>query len=99
VLNKTAEPAVQLAATVFEPESGRVLEVFTDQPGIQFYSGNFLDGTRIGKKGKNYGFRTGLCLETQHFPNSPNQPKFPTVELNPDQVYNHTCIYKFSVRK
>ena len=99
VLKKTADPAVQLAATVYEPESGRVLEVFTDQPGIQFYSGNFLDGTRIGKKGKNYGFRTGLCLETQHFPNSPNQPKFPTVELNPDQIYNHTCIYKFSVRQ
>jgi len=99
VLKKTAEPAVQLAATVYEPESGRVLEVLTDQPGIQFYSGNFLDGTRIGKKGKNYGFRTGLCLETQHFPNSPNQSKFPTVVLDPDQVYNHTCIYKFSVRQ
>lgn len=99
VLNKPADQAVSLAATVFEPQSGRVLEVFTNQPGIQFYTGNFLDGKYPGKKGKSYGFRTGFCLETQHFPNSPNQPKFPSVVLEPDQVYNHTCIYKFSVRK
>jgi aldose 1-epimerase len=99
VLKKTGDSNVQLAATVYEPQSGRVLEVYTDQPGIQFYTGNFLDGKRIAKMGKTYGYRTGLCLETQHFPNSPNQPKFPSVELDPDQVYNHTCIYKFSVRQ
>ena len=99
VLNKTAELSVSLAASVFEPESGRLLEVFTDQPGIQFYTGNFLDGKYPGKKGKTYGYRTGFCLETQHFPNSPNQPKFPSVQLGPDQVYTHTCIYKFSVKK
>ncbi len=98
VLKKNPDLGVQLAASVYEPQSGRLLEVFTDQPGIQFYTGNFLDGKNIGKKGKAYGYRTGLCLETQHFPNSPNQPKFPTVELTPDQVYTHTCIYKFSVR-
>jgi aldose 1-epimerase len=98
VLKKVADQTNVLAASVYEPQSGRLLEVFTDQPGIQFYSGNFLDGSRVGKKGKTYGYRTGFCLETQHFPNSPNQPKFPTVELDPDQVYNHTCIYKFSVR-
>jgi aldose 1-epimerase len=95
---KSADQLTALAATVFEPQSGRVLEVFTDQPGIQFYTGNFLDGTYPGKKGKIYGYRSGFCLETQHYPNSPNQPKFPSVQLNPDQVYTHTCIYKFSVK-
>ncbi|MCK9411200.1 MAG: galactose mutarotase [Prolixibacteraceae bacterium] len=98
VLNKNPDQNVSLAASVFEPESGRLLEVFTDQPGIQFYTGNFLDGKYPGKKGKTYGYRTGFCLETQHYPNSPNQPKFPSVQLDPDQVYSHTCIYKFSVK-
>ncbi|HWS00863.1 MAG TPA: aldose epimerase family protein [Prolixibacteraceae bacterium] len=98
VLKKSPDQNVSLAASVYEPESGRLLEVFTDQPGIQFYSGNFLDGIYPGKKGKSYGHRTGFCLETQHFPNSPNQPKFPSVVLSPDQVYTHTCIYKFSVK-
>jgi aldose 1-epimerase len=98
VLRKSDEEKPTLAASVFEPQSGRLLEVFTDQPGIQFYSGNFLDGKYPGKKGKTYNYRTGFCLETQHFPNSPNQPNFPSVELDPDKVYSHTCIYKFSVR-
>jgi len=98
VLKKSPDQNNSLAASVYEPESGRLLEVFTDQPGIQFYSGNFLDGVYPGKKGKSYGYRSGLCLETQHFPNSPNQPKFPSVELTPDQAYSHTCIYKFSVK-
>lgn len=98
VLKKLGDQPVQLAATVYEPQSGRVLEVFTDQPGIQFYSGNFLDGKYPGKKGKTYGYRTGFCLETQHYPNSPNQKSFPSVQLDPDQVYTHTCIYKFSVK-
>ncbi len=98
VLKKSPDATNSLAASVYEPLSGRLLEVFTDQPGIQFYTGNFLDGKRVGKKGIKYDYRTAFCLETQHFPNSPNQPKFPTVELDPDQVYNHTCIYKFSVR-
>ncbi len=99
VIRKTPDQAVSLAASVFEPQSGRLLEVFTDQPGIQFYSGNFLDGKYPGKKAKSYGYRTGFCLETQHYPNSPNQTSFPSVQLDPDQVYTHTCIYKFSVRK
>jgi len=98
VLKKGTDQQVSLAATVYEPNSGRVLEVFTDQPGIQFYSGNFLDGVYPGKKGKKYGYRTGFCLETQHFPNSPNQPNFPSVLLNPDQEYTHSCTYKFSVK-
>ncbi|MEI7828866.1 MAG: aldose epimerase family protein [Prolixibacteraceae bacterium] len=99
VLKKSPDQTLSLAAAVYEPHSGRLLEVFTDQPGIQFYTGNFLDGKYPGKKGKFYGYRTGLCLETQHYPNSPNQPKFPSVELTPDQVYNHTCVYKMSVKK
>jgi len=99
VLKKSADENTSLAASVFEPQSGRLLEVFTDQPGVQFYTGNFLDGNVPGKKGKTYGYRTAFCLETQHFPNSPNQPKFPSVELTPDQVYTHTCIYKFSIKK
>jgi len=98
VLKKSPDQSISLAAAVYEPQSGRVLEVYTDQPGIQFYTGNFLDGKYPGKKGKSYGYRSGMCLETQHFPNSPNQPKFPSTELAPDQVYTHTCIYKFSVK-
>ena len=98
VLKKQGDQTVQLAATVYEPQSGRVLEVFTDQPGIQFYTGNFLNGSYPGKKGKTYAYRTAICLETQHFPNSPNQKTFPSVQLDSDQVYTHTCIYKFSVK-
>lgn len=99
VLNKAEEQPVTLAASVFEPASGRMLEVLTDQPGVQFYTGNFLDGAYPGKKGRFYGYRTGFCLETQHFPNSPNQPGFPSVVLNPGEDYNHTCVYRFSVKK
>lgn len=98
VLKKSQDQLLSLAASVYEPQSGRLLEVFTDQPGIQFYTGNFLDGKYPGKKGKSYGYRTGFCLETQHYPNSPNQPKFPSVELDPDQTYTHTCVYKISAR-
>jgi len=89
---------VELAAQVYEPKSGRVLEVLTDQPGIQFYSGNFLDGTVKGRGGVAYQKHFGLCLETQHYPDSPNHPDFPSVTLRPGQVYHHVVIYKFSVR-
>jgi aldose 1-epimerase len=88
-----------LAARVTEPQSGRVLEVLTTQPGVQLYTGNFLDGTIHGKGGKVYGRRSAFCLETQHFPDSPNQPKFPSTELKPGQTYHQTTIYKFSVAK
>lgn len=98
VLNKTDTKVVSLAASVYEPQSGRFMEVFTNEPGIQFYSGNFLKGKEVGKQNKPYNFRSALCLETQHFPNSPNQPEFPTVVLRPGEVYNSVCIYKFSVR-
>jgi aldose 1-epimerase len=87
-----------LAAKVVEPATGRVLEVLTDQPGVQFYTGNFLNGSAKGK-GKTYNFRDGFCLETQHFPDSPNHPKFPSTELKPGQTYRSTTIYRFSTEK
>ena len=83
---------------LYEPLSGRLMEVFTDQPGMQFYSGNFLNGTIRGKNGVQYQHRTGLCLEAQCFPDSPNKPNFPSVILRPGQVYHQRTIYKFSVK-
>ncbi len=86
------------AATVYEPNSGRFMEVLTTEPAVQFYSGNFLDGSFAGKGGVVYQQRSGLCLETEHFPDSPNQPDFPSVELKPGDTYQTTTVYKFSVR-
>ena len=85
------------AATLVDTTSGRRMEVFTDQPGIQFYTGNFLDGKNIGKGGNAYQQRTAVCLETQHFPDSPNKPKFPTVTLHPGETYQTITVYKFSI--
>ncbi|MDZ7316842.1 MAG: galactose mutarotase [candidate division KSB1 bacterium] len=82
-------------ATLSDTVSGRVMEIYTTEPGLQFYSGNFLDGTIKGKNGVVYAHRSGLCLETQHFPDSPNRPDFPSVVLRPGQVYRSTTIYKF----
>ncbi|MGC3996499.1 MAG: aldose epimerase family protein [Anaeromyxobacter sp.] len=90
-------PALAPAARVFAPRSGRVLEVFTTEPGVQFYSGNFLDGSISGKRGRAYGRRTGFCLETQHFPDSPNQPGFPSTILRPGERYATTTVYRFGV--
>jgi len=87
---------IHLAAKVVDPKSGRVMEIFTDQPGVQFYSGNFLDGTVTGKGGVVYKQHYGFCLETQHFPDSPNKPEFPTVVLKPGETYVHIMIHKFS---
>ena len=87
------------AASVYDPASGRTLEVTTDQPGIQFYTGNFLDGTLTGKNGTVYGKHAGFCLETQHFPDSPNQPKFPSTVLKPGETFHSVSSYKFGVRK
>jgi aldose 1-epimerase len=98
VLNSKAKGAVSLAAEAYEPKTGRVLQVLTDQPGVQFYSGNFLDGSITGKAGKVYNLRNGFCLETQHFPDSPNQPKFPSAVLKPGQQYRTTTVFKFSSR-
>lgn len=96
VLNKRAERAMTLAARVHEPVSGRVLELFTEEPGVQFYSGNFLDGSLEGK-GQRYGYRSGFCLEPQHFPDSPNQPLFPNTILRPGEEYATVSRFKFSV--
>jgi iduronate 2-sulfatase len=86
------------AAEVYEPRSGRTMEVLTTEPGLQFYSGNFLDGKLVGKSGRPYVYRGGLCLETQHFPNSINEPSFPTTVLRPGQTYRSTTVYRFSTR-
>lgn len=96
VLSSTDE--LKLAASVYEPTSGRYMEVHTTEPAIQFYSGNFLDGTLTGKGGVVYNQRYGLCLETQHYPDSPNQPAFPSVVLSPGETYSTTTIYSFSVK-
>jgi aldose 1-epimerase len=99
VLNKTAPGEVSVAAKVYEPSTGIELTVLTDQPGVQFYSGNFMDGTDKGKYGEVHNFRTGFALETQHFPDSPNHPGFPTTVLRPGEVYTQHTVYAFSVRK
>ncbi len=89
---------LRLAGKLFEATTGRVVEVWTTEPGIQFYSGNFLDGSITGKNGTVYRYRHGLCLETQHYPDSPNQPNFPSTVLNPGEKYQTTTIYKFLVK-
>lgn len=89
----------QIAAELYSPVSGIVLDVYTDEPGIQVYSGNFLDGTVTGKNGIVYNQHAGICLETQHYPDSPNKPEWPSVRLDPGKTYTSHCIYKFSVRK
>ena len=98
VLNREeGKPEPQLAAGVWVPGNGRKMEVFTTQPGMQFYTGNFLNNVK-GKDNKTYIKRGALCLETQHFPDSPNQPDFPSVVLNPGEKYLQSCVYKFSIQ-
>jgi aldose 1-epimerase len=97
VLNGKAD-SLRLVGWLYEPTSGRYMEVMTTEPGIQFYTGNFLDGKAIGKGGITYNFRQGLCLETEHFPDSPNQAKFPSVTLEPGKTYSTSTVYKFSVK-
>ena len=101
VLNKRGnEPS--FAARVHEPTSGRVMEVWSTEPGMQLYSGNFLEGKvprDVGKGGAVYAFRTGFCLEPQHFPDSPNKPNFPSTVLNPGDWYSGKTVYRFAVSK
>lgn len=87
-----------VVARVEDPKSGRVMEVLSTEPGLQFYTGNFLDGTLTGKGGKIYNFRTGFCIEPQHYPDSPNHKNFPSVVLKPGQTYKNTIIYRFSTK-
>jgi len=98
VLNTSPKGSPVLAAEAYDPKTGRVLQVLTTEPGVQFYSGNFLDGTIQGKGGKAYQHRYGFCLETQHFPDSPNHPSFPSTELKPGKKYATTTVFKFSTR-
>jgi aldose 1-epimerase len=98
VLNKSANGELTFAARLYEPTSGREMEVWTTEPGLQFYGGNFLDGSITGKGGAVYHFRYGLCLETQHFPDSPNHPHFPSTRLDPGETYRSQTIYKFKTQ-
>ncbi len=95
VVDRKTANEVEWVATVEEPASGRVMEVWSDQPGVQFYTGNFFDGKVTGKYGRTQNFREALALETQKFPDSPNHPNFPSTQLNPGETYTQTCIYKF----
>jgi aldose 1-epimerase len=94
-----ANGEVKTAARVYDPATGRVLTVTTTEPGVQFYSGNFLDGTHKGPSGGTYVKNSGLCLETQHFPDSPNHPSFPTTELKPGEMRHSTTTFTFSTQK
>ena len=98
VIDRTG-PALERAASVVEPTSGRTMDVATTEPGIQFYSGNFLDGTAQGKGGRVYKHRTGFCLETQHYPDSPNHPSFPSTILHPGQTYASKTVFTFAVSR
>jgi aldose 1-epimerase len=89
---------IGVAAVAYDPTSGRTLEVSTTEPGVQFYTANNMEGSILGKQGKNYGFRTAFCLETQHFPDSPNHPNFPSTELKPGQRYDTVTVFKFGTR-
>ena len=95
VLNKKDDRKMSLAARAYDPTSGRVMKIYTTEPGLQFYSGNFLDGTLVGKEGKVYKHRYAFCLETHHFPDSPNKPDFPSTTLLPGQIYKTTTVHKF----
>ena len=95
--DSSSASSLRRAARLYDPGTGRILEVFTTQPGLQFYSGNFLDGSYIGKGGRRLVKHYGCCLESQHFPDSPNHPQFPSTVLKPDQEYRQTTVFKFSV--
>lgn len=95
VLNNYEKGKIRKVVTLFDPKSGRLMELLTDQPGLQFYSGNFLNGTIKGKNDIIYKYRTALCLEAQHYPDSPNRPKFPSVILRPGEIYKQKTIYRF----
>lgn len=96
VLNRTSANDLEYAARIYDPSSGRKVEVWTTEPSMQFYTGNFIDGTLVGSSGGLYRQGDGFCLETQHYPDSPNQPDFPTTELKPGDTYQSTTVYAFS---
>jgi aldose 1-epimerase len=98
VIDRGSDKGLALAARAYEPVSGRLLEVYTTEPGVQLFVGNNLDGSIAGKSGRTYGRRSGFCLETQHYPDSPNKPGFPSVTLRPGETYHTTTVFKLSVR-
>ena len=98
VLDRKTESELELAASVWEPASGRYMEVWTDQPALQFYGGNFFDGTTTGKYGRTLNYRESIALETQKYPDTPNHANFPSTLLNPGEEYTHVCVYKFSTK-
>lgn len=98
VLDRKTDDHMELAASVYEPASGRFMEVYTDQPALQFYGGNFFDGTTEGKYGRALKFRESIALETQKYPDTPSHDNFPSTLLNPGETYTHSCVYKFSVK-
>ena len=98
ILDRQTENELELAASVLEPASGRYMEVWTDQPALQFYGGNFFDGTTCGKYGRTLNYRESIALETQKYPDTPNHPDFPSTLLNPGEKYTHVCVYKFSTK-
>jgi len=98
ILNKTKKGELSFAASAYEPENGRFMEVYTTEPSVQFFTGNSLNGSQTGKSGVAYAKRTGFCFETQHVPDSPNHPNFPSTVLRPGETFNSTTIFKFSVK-
>ena len=98
ILDRQTPDQMELAASVYEPASGRFMEVFTDQPALQFYGGNFFDGTTEGKYGRALRYRESIALETQKYPDTPNHDNFPSTLLNPGETYTHSCVYRFSVK-
>lgn len=98
ILDRQTTDQMELAASVYEPASGRFMEVYTDQPALQFYGGNFFDGTTEGKYGKALRYRESIALETQKYPDTPNHDNFPSTLLNPGETYTHSCVYRFSVK-
>ena len=98
ILDRQTPDQMELAASVYEPASGRFMEVYTDQPALQFYGGNFFDGTTQGKYGKALRYRESFALETQKYPDTPNHSNFPSTLLNPGETYTHSCVYRFSVK-
>lgn len=99
ILRKKMLSELTLAATVFEPTTGRTMDVYTTEPGLQFYTGNFLNGKDVGKSDKNYERNYAFCLESQHYPDSPNKPNFPSTVLEPSQKFQSTTIYQFGMKK
>ena len=98
ILDRQTTDQMELAASVYEPASGRFMEVYTDQPALQFYGGNFFDGTTEGKYGRALRYRESIALETQKYPDTPNHDNFPSTLLNPGETYTHSCVYRFSVK-